>query len=142
MRQKTAKNQWNGIVLIKLRPHYFNINSKLSFPQRACNYLLHSTTNHFFSFHLCPIGKTLSYSVRYYPVVTFLANRYNLNTIPHQEKSHKNMHACVCDHMMHLMHINLKRIIKGLRCMTISMISNSIKHRGPTECLWISTLYE
>ena len=62
MRQKTAKNQWNCIVLIsiKLRPHYFSINSKVSFPQRARKCLLHSTTNHFFSFHLCPIGNTLT----------------------------------------------------------------------------------
>ena len=53
-------------ISIKLRPHYFSINSKVSFPQRARNCLLHSTTNHFFSFHLCPIGITLTYSVRYF----------------------------------------------------------------------------
>ena len=60
---------------IKLRPYYFSINSKVFFQQRACNYLSHSTTNHFFSFHLCPKGKTLTYSVWLYLVVTFLANR-------------------------------------------------------------------
>ena len=54
---KNAKNQWNCIVL------NFNQIQALLF-QYKYNCLLHSTTNHFFSFHLCPIGNTLTYSVR------------------------------------------------------------------------------
>ena len=70
MRQKTAKNQWNCIVLNfkQIKASLFQYKFKSSFPQRARNCLLHSTTNHFFSFHLCQIGNTLTYSVRYDPV--------------------------------------------------------------------------
>ena len=66
---KTAKNQWNCIVLNfnQIKASLFQYKFKVSFPQRARNCLLHATTNHFFSFHLCPIGNTLTYSVRYYP---------------------------------------------------------------------------
>ena len=51
-----------------------------------------STTNHFFSFNLCPIGNTLTYSVQYYPVVTFepIANIHaNLSIfhIPYSKKT-------------------------------------------------------
>ena len=42
------------LISMKLRPNYC-ISSKVSFPQRAHNCLLHSTTNHFFSFHLSQI---------------------------------------------------------------------------------------
>ena len=35
---------------IKLKPDYFSVNPKVFFQQRACNYLSHSTTNHFISF--------------------------------------------------------------------------------------------
>ena len=51
-------------ISIKLRRYYFSINSKVFFQQRACNYLSPSNTNHSFSFHLCPIGNTLTYSMR------------------------------------------------------------------------------
>ena len=54
-RQKQLKI--SGIALfsisIKLGPHYFSINLKEIFPTKSTNCLLHSTTNHFFSFHLC-----------------------------------------------------------------------------------------
>ena len=64
----------SGIALfcisIKLRPSYFCINSKVFFQQRAYTCLSHLNTNLFFSLHLCPIGNTLTYSVRNYPVVS------------------------------------------------------------------------
>ena len=64
----------SGIALfcisIKLRPYYFCIISKVFFQQRAYSCLSHLNTNLFFSLHLCPIGNTLTYSVRNYPVVS------------------------------------------------------------------------
>ena len=62
MRQK-RQNRWNCIVLKRnqIKGLIFQYKFKSIFP---CNYLSHSTTNHFFSFHLCPIGNTLVYSVR------------------------------------------------------------------------------
>ena len=54
MRQKTAKNQWNCIVLNfnQIKASLFLYKFKSIFSTRARNCLLHSTTNHFFSFHL------------------------------------------------------------------------------------------
>ena len=80
MRQEMAKNQWNCIVmnLNQIKASFFQHKFKSIFPTKSCNGLLHSTTNHSISFHLCPIGITLTYLVQYYPyypVVTFLANR-------------------------------------------------------------------
>ena len=66
MRQKQRKISETALFSIsfKLKPNYFSINSKIFFQERTCNYLLHSTTNNSFSFHLCPMGNAVAHSVR------------------------------------------------------------------------------
>ena len=73
MRQKQEKNQWNCFEFQsnKLnKSSYFCIIFKSIFQQKAytCrpNCLSDSNTNHFFSFHLCRVGNSLTYSVQLY----------------------------------------------------------------------------
>ena len=62
---KTAKNQWICIVFNfnQIRASLFQCKFKSIFPTKSV--LLPFTFNqHFFSFQLCPIGSTLTYSVQ------------------------------------------------------------------------------
>ena len=56
LQPKTRGEKAENSKLFSFKQNYFSC--------KQYNYLSHSTTNHFFPFHLCPIWISLTYSVR------------------------------------------------------------------------------
>ena len=68
-------------------------------------YLSHSTTNSFFSFHLCPTGISLTYSVQIFCGVMFPANQKLVYVILKclNVQKRKEAHITIDSHNRHIL---------------------------------------